>query len=126
MRLKPTHLREAVQVLTEGQFESAEEAAKAVIATVDELRAKDTTYAVVRQYNSQVSGPMYMGYGGFPTFAAAQKAIETGRVGLAGYGAVAVVPMKSTEAVDAKFKDIDDLSDHVGATQWARFKEQIA
>jgi hypothetical protein len=125
VRIKPTHLRECAKVLQEGDFANAEEAAKAVVQTIDRMRAEDNTFAVVRQYNSPVSGPLYMGYGPYPTFNAAQKAIETGRVGLPGFGAVAVVPMKSSESVDAKFDSLDSLGDHIGGAHWARVREKV-
>lgn len=126
VKIKPTHLRKAAEVLEEGDFADSTEAARAVIKAVDALRADDITYMVVRQYVSKVDrSPTYMAYGPYSTFNEGTRAIEAGRVGLVGFGVVAVVPVKSPQAVDAKFKEIDQLPDHVKGSHWAILREKV-
>lgn len=126
MRIKPTHLKAAAAILQDGDFADATEAAKAVIEEIDRLRAEDRTFMVVRQYVSQADRtPMYMGYGPFPTFNAAQKAAEKGHVGYPGMGVVAVVPVTSYESVQAKLSTLDDLGEHVKGSHWAILREKV-
>lgn len=126
MRIKPTHLRACAEVLDE-DHPDASTATKAVLEKFIELTNEDITYAAVRQYVSQVDGTaMYMGYGGFPTKAAAVKAAEKGTVGIPGYGALAVVPVRSHASQLAKLKSLDDLPEHLGPSHWSRIKESIA
>lgn len=121
MSVKPTHLRQLAALLEGGDFADAAEAAKAVINKVDELRSADIPYTVVRQY----PGPVYVGYGPYPTRYSAQQAIEKGRCGLAGAGMVAIIPVKSPKAVDVKFKEIDQLGDHIKGSHWALIREKV-
>lgn len=121
MRIKPTHLKACAAVLESGDFANAEEAAKAVIDMIDNLRSEDINYVAVRQYSPH----HVMGYGPFPTRNAATKAAEAGRVGLAGEGLLTVVPLRSYESQMARMKALDELPTHMGENHWARIKERL-
>lgn len=124
MNIKPTHLRACSELLQEGEFENATEAARAVIKKVDELRSDDITYVAVREYKA-ASGSTYMAYGPYPTMGAARKAAEAGQVGIPGFGALAIVPVKSPQAHDAKLKAIDQFAEHIKGSHWALIREKV-
>lgn len=73
MAPKPTAVK-AVAAVLEEEHESALDAAKAALATYDELRQEDVTYTVA----VELAGPVYLSYGGFATRNQAQKWIEKG------------------------------------------------
>lgn len=124
MRLVPSHIKAVEEVLTNGDFETAKDAAKAVIRALDDRRADDVSHVVVRQYVSKVDGQaMYMGYGPFSNLGDAERAVEKNHVGLAGFGTVAIVPLRSEKSQLAKLKEIDDFSAHSGGNVWKYVKE---
>lgn len=125
MRIKPTHLKKCAEAL-DGDHLDALSAARAVIEEIDRLRAEDITYIAVRQYDSPISGAQYMGYGPFPTKAAAQKAAEHGTVGIPGFGLLAIVPMRSHSSQLAKLKSLDELDPHLAGHHWTRIKEKVS
>lgn len=107
MALKPTHRKALVEILESGDYDSPEDMAKALVEKLDTLRADDITYTVVREW-----GPVYFGYGPYPTRNAAQKAIEKGLAGITGMGRVAIVPLYSPKHVADKLAEVDDKGDH--------------
>ena len=102
--LKPRHKRALVDILMSEDFDSPEDMVKAVVSTLDDLRADDTTYMVVREWS-----PMFFGYGPYPTRNAAQKAIEKGLTGIPGTGKVAIVPTFSQKRVEQRIAEADDF-----------------
>lgn len=71
---RPSEIKAAVEVLME-PAEDVREVAKAVIAAVDLSRQERTDYLACVQH-----GKYAHAYGPFPTYNAAVKAIETGKV----------------------------------------------
>ena len=103
--IKPTHVKAVAALLEEGA-ETAEELAKAVIRTVDQLREDDKTFMVVGQWDSQ-SGSYYMGFGPYSTKKQAVKAIEKGKAAPTIAEHVAVVPTFTPEHLERKWQETD-------------------
>lgn len=95
MAPKPTHVKRVAELLQDGDFETPEDMAKAVINLVDELRKNDKTYMLV----SQLGDCIYLGVGPFATHNQAVKAMERGHVPIADFGKHAIVPTRTPEHV---------------------------
>lgn len=92
-------------LLSDGDFETAEDAAKAIIQWLDEDRAKRTSYVAVMQFGE---GPaFYVGLGPYPGVKSAVNAAESHPAAGEAFKVV-VVPMSSPEGVEKMKRELDE------------------
>lgn len=119
MALKPTHRKALVEILTTGEYDTPDDMAKALVEKLDELRAHDTTYVVVRN----VLGSLPMAYGPYPTRASAIKAMERGTAGLADGTPSWVMPLYSPQHWAQRMAEAMEFPEvHKG--HWVQVREQ--
>lgn len=88
-------------LLSDGEFETAEDAAKAIIKWLDEDRAKRTSYVAVMQFGTKPGSVFYIGLGPYPGRKSAEEAVRKHPAADEAYK-VAVVPVTS----DAGFREL--------------------
>lgn len=124
--LKPTHKKALVEILESGDYDSAEDMAKALVAALDELRADDTSHIVVRELPYGDGKAAFFGYGPYRTGNEARKAVEKGRAGIPGSGRVAIVPLYSPKHVADRIAAVDDVGGDLPSSHFTRIHERVS
>lgn len=93
-------------LLSDGEYETAEDAATAIIKWLDADRAKRTSYVAVMQFGHRPGNVFYVGLGPYPGRASAEAAVKTHPAADEAYK-VAVVPMTSDEGFKALIQKVD-------------------
>lgn len=92
-------------LVSDNEYDSPEDAAKAIINWLDEDRAKRTSYVAVMQFGE--SGPFYVGLGPYPGQKSAINAAQDHPAAGEAFRVV-VVPVSSPEGVEKMKSEIDE------------------
>lgn len=87
------------------EYETPEDAAKAIIKWLDDDRAKRTSYVAVMQFGSGASTPFYVGLGPYPGKTSAKNAALAHPAACEAFRIV-VVPTTSEEGIKEWIKQI--------------------
>lgn len=94
------------KLLESGEFETAEDAAAAIIKWLDEDRMKRTSYVGVLQFGTEKGKLFYVGMGPYPGRRSAENAVA-GHPASGMASGRAVIPVTSASALDSQIKGLD-------------------